>query len=143
MALPDPKLKLEPFNHTLRNLAIALFGEDNLFQNGTSNYIALNPITLFCTDSKQKKFFGDLVPGFDFEFCNKTQTVQTDVGLCISTNPTQYLLNEEIVSRPFEVKIAEDLRNVEHLMVISVDKLGKLDDVKVSYFSLILYLHQI
>ena len=68
-----------------RNIARNLFGKDNL-KNDTRNAFASNPLVLFCKHSNDEEFEGTNVTGYDFKFCNTTETVQTDVGLCIADN---------------------------------------------------------
>ena len=101
--------------------AAMLFGEENLQKNQT-NEIAPNPLALFCTDTSDEMLIGDKIAGFaDAIFCNKTKHVQTDVGVCVSSDPVMYLQDD----------LQEDLRNAEHLIVVSVDKFQNPDDFKV------------
>ena len=64
-------------------------------------------------------------------FCNKTKYVQTDVGICFANNPGLYLNEGEIVSQPLDNTVNGDLRNAEHLFVLSVDKFENPMEFKV------------
>ena len=64
-------------------------------------------------------------------FCNKTKYVQTDVGICFANNPGLYLNEGEIVSQTLDNTVNGDLRNAEHLFVLSVDKFENPMEFKV------------
>ena len=111
--------------------AAILFGEENLIKNST-NENAPNPLALFCTDTNDEMLIGDKIAGFaDAIFCNKTKHVQTDVGVCVSSDSVMYLQDGEVMILPSGDKMQEDLRNAEHLIVVSVDKFQNPDDFKV------------
>ena len=126
--MPDLGLKLNVQNKSyysaLKDIAVSLFGKDNISQNLT-HQIAPNPLVLFCSDSKNQPFDGDKVDGYSLRFCSKYLPVQTDVGICVGSNSIQYWHESEIVERSLEDKIQDDLRNIEHLVVLSIDKFGE------------------
>ena len=102
-------------------IAGSLFGKDNL-KNDSSILFASNPLALFCKDSKNGLLQGDDVNGFQSKFCNLTKIVQTDVGICVSSNPTQHLSNGYIHLNELTNKINRGLKEIEHTMIIQVDR---------------------
>ena len=90
--------------------------------------ISGSPLALLCKESKRKEFFGDTVDGFDIEFCNSSKVIQTDVGTCIATDPIQYLENRKIFSSDDISYMKEGLKDIEHVMVLHVDKFGLLNE---------------
>ena len=117
-------MRLNVQNKSYYSAAVSLFGKDNISQNLT-HQIAPNPLVLFCSDSKNQPFDGDKVDGYSLRFCSKYLPVQTDVGICVGSNSIQYWHESEIVERSLEDKIQDDLRNIEHLVVLSIDKFGE------------------
>ena len=103
--------------------------------NQQSN-LANDPLILLCKDDIYSQSFGIEVDGFSFKFCNKTTIVQTDVGLCIASDSSISLKEEKLVKNAQQQRISNDLRNVEHLMVLSVSKIGNLNtyEVLIKYF---------
>ena len=71
---------------------------------------------------------------FPVKLCNKTYNVQTDVGVCVASDPAMILDERKIVPLSPDVTFSNGLRNVEHLMVINVNKLGSIDDFKVRLY---------
>ena len=67
-------------------------------------------------------FNGDNVTGFRSKFCNQTTIVQTDVGICVNSNPTQYSKNGYIQQIESSNNIESSLKETEHTMIIQVDR---------------------
>lgn len=120
LALPQDNL-IQKSISSEKQMAEELFGKDNLKADHTK-MIAGSPLALFCKDSKRKEFFGDTIEGLDFAFCNKSNIIQTDVGSCIATNPIQFLENGKIKSKNGIIYIEEGLKDIEHVLVLLVDK---------------------
>ena len=110
-------------------IAKKLFGIHHSNQNSTK--ISYDPLVLMGKDNINQKPIGIGIDGFTIRFCNKTFNVQTDVGVCVATNPLNHLEEKKIVKRSSNPHISNGIRNVEHLMVISVSKFGRLDNFKV------------
>ena len=105
-------------------MAATLFGNENL-KSDSSQILAANVLTLFCKDTEiEPAFSGTNVRGFDFGFCNYTKTVQTDVGICSGSNPNLYMFNGNILQQDISKKIDDGLKDVEHIMILLVDKFG-------------------
>ena len=89
---------------------------------------APNLLALLCKDTKKElTFSGTNVMGFDFGFCNVTETVQTDVGVCIGSNSNQYVLDGKILQQDTSRPIDGGLKDVEHVMILLVDRFGDTD----------------
>ena len=130
LSIPNAKVKISEDNQ-VKDFAVMLFGEENLIKN-QSNNIAPNPLALFCTNTNDEILVGDEIAGFTRAiFCNKTEHVQTDVGVCVSSDPVMYLEDGGVFSLPSDDTMQEDLRNAEHLIVVSVDKFQNPDDFAV------------
>ena len=106
-----------------------LFGLNDLNQNFTN--LANDPLILLCKDDIYEQSFGTEVDGFSIKFCNKTTLVQTDVGLCVASDSTISYEEEKLVRNSQQQSVSNDLRNVEHLMVLSVSKIGNLHTYEV------------
>ena len=131
LSILNAKMKMNPKHEQVNEFASMLFGEENLLKNQT-NEIAPNPLALFCTDTNDEMLIGDKIAGFLHAiFCNKTEYVQTDVGVCVSSDPAMYVQDGKVMSLPSGDTMQEDLRNAEHLIVVSVDKFQNPDDFKV------------
>ena len=62
------------------------------------------------------------------EFCNKTNSIQTDVGICVGSDAKQAIFNGNIF-KTNEMKMVEGGRkDVEHVMILMVDKFGQLNN---------------
>lgn len=128
--LPEAKTLIKPKKN---NLATKLF--DTSVPNQNESYkLAHNPLIWICKDNMYEKSMGNDVKGLSFKICNKTSYVQTDVGVCLANEPMMPLEGAKIVKKTIDSTISDDLRNVEHLMVISVSKLGKLHEFKVCMY---------
>ena len=91
--------------------------------------MAPNLLALLCKDTKKElTFSGTNVMGFDFGFCNVTEAVQTDVGICIGTNSEQYVLDGNIMQHDTSKLIDGGLKDVEHLVILLVDRFGDEDN---------------
>lgn len=110
-----------------QQVAEELFGKANMKENLTE-MIAGSPLTLFCKDSIRKELSGDFIDGFNFAFCNRSKSVQTDVGVCIATDPIQYLENGKIFATESISQIEEGLKDIEHVIVLLVDKIGLVNN---------------
>ena len=122
---------MDPKNEKVKEFATILFGKDDLSKNIT-NDIAPNSLVFFCTNTNDEMLDGDEIAGFVHAiFCNKTEHVQTDVGVCVSSDPVMYLKDGQVLSMPSDNKLQEDLRNAEHLIVVSVDKFQDPEDFTV------------
>ena len=127
-AIPEAKIAPDETMIGLgRKMAANIFKTKNL-KNETLEILAQNVLTLLCKDSKRESSFAGLnVTSFKFGFCESAQTVQTDVGVCIGANTDQYLMEGNIHQQEEPSKIKEGLKDVEHVMVIQVDKFGDLN----------------
>ena len=103
--------------------------------SGIPNELKDDPLVWLCKDNRFEKSSGTELNGFSFKICNKTLHVQTDVGSCISTDPVLFQKDGVIVNNEYERTLQEGLSKVEHLMIISVSKLGMLQNFKVSNFT--------
>ena len=109
-------------------MAATLFGNENL-KNNSNQILASNVLTLLCKDTEiEQTFSGTNVRGFDFGFCNDSKTVQTDVGFCSGSNANMYVFERNIVQQDGSKKISEGLKNVEHIMILLVDKFWDKED---------------
>ena len=102
-------------------IAGSLFGKDNL-KNDSFNVFASNPLALFCKDRTNEMFHGDNVLGFRSKFCNQTTIIQTDVGICVNSNPTQYSKNGYIQQIESSNNIESSLKETEHTIIIQGDR---------------------
>ena len=102
-------------------IAGSLFGKDNL-KNDSFDVFASNPLALFCKDKINDMFNGDNVTGFRSKFCNQTTIVQTDVGICVNSNPTQYSRNGFIQKIESSSNIQSSLKETEHTIIIQGDR---------------------
>ena len=110
-----------------QDLAEELFGKANIKANLTQ-MIGGSPLTYFCKHSTRKKFSGDLIESLNFAFCNRSKKVQTDVGVCIATDPIQYLENGKVFATEGNIQIKEGLKDIEHVIVLFVDKFGLVNN---------------
>ena len=110
-------------------IAGSLFGKDNL-KNDSFDVFASNPLALFCKDTINELFHGDNVIGFRSKFCNQTTIVQTDVGICVNSNPTQYSRNGFIKKIESSNNIQSSLKETEHTMIIQVDRFSSYKNVR-------------
>ena len=110
-------------------IAGSLFGKDNL-KNDSFELFASNPLALFCKDTINELFHGDNVIGFRSKFCNQTTIVQTDVGICVNSNPTQYSRNGFIKKIESSNNIQSSLKETEHTMIIQVDRFSSYKNVR-------------
>ena len=122
-AIPQAKIKSLSANDLERKFAELLFGKENL-KNESNSRTAPNPLVLFCKDSDEEEFSGTRIKGFEFNFCNSTEIVQTDVGVCIGSNTRQHVTNGKIVQKVQSMKVDAGLKDVEHILVISVNEFG-------------------
>ena len=114
-------------NELGRQMAANIFGMKNL-KNDSVETLSQNALALLCKDSKRESSFAGLnVTGFKFGFCKRAHTVQTDVGVCIGANTNQILMDGKILQQEEPSKVKEGLKDVEHVMVIQVDKFGNLN----------------
>ena len=90
--------------------------------------IAGSPLVLFCKDSKIKDYFGDMADGLNVSFCNRSKPIQTDVGACIATDPMQYSENGNIFATDDIIYNKDGLKDIEHTIVLLVDKIGLTND---------------
>ena len=108
-----------------RGIAIELFGFENL-KDDLDGILSPNALALLCKDSElELSFSGEFVNGFQFGFCNATKTVQTDVGVCIGSNTKQFLQNGNVIKHEMNKKLNNGLKDIEHIMIISVDRFGE------------------
>ena len=116
-------------NKVARKIAEVMFGKQNL-KNISKEMLSMNALVIFCKDSERApSFSGTTINGFDFMFCNSTQTIQTDVGFCTANNPMQYMKDGKIYQNVGRtLKIEEELKDVEHIMILSPDKFGEKND---------------
>ena len=132
LSIPNLKVKINNQSN-LKDVSAKLFGEKQI-SNQISSQTTPNPLAIFCTKNTENDIIGDTVEGFsNVVFCNKTNHAQTDVGICIANNAVQYWNNGKILVHMTESKIEEDLRNAEHLILLSVDKFENPSSFKV-YF---------
>lgn len=124
-SLPAAQVKS---SHQQDRIAEKLFGNHS---NQNATKISDDPLVLISKDNINQKSFGIEIDGFTIRFSNKTFNVQTDVGVCVATDPLNHLEDKRIVKRSSSSQISNGIRNVEHLMVISVSKIGRLDNFKV------------
>ena len=125
--MPNEKLKLDK-NDPLHK---SLF-EDVLSFNKTTR-LAPNQLIIFCTESNDKMFIGDSLKGFSHaKFCNKSNHIQTDVGICVASNAIQSwheggvkLLQSEMSLN--HDKMNENLRHAEHIYSLNLDKFANLN----------------
>ena len=125
LALPQANLIQKP-NSNKKQTAQELFGKDMV--TNLTTMIAGNNLAFFCKDSKRKHFFGDSIQGIDIAFCNRSKVIQTDVGTCIATDPTQYFENGKILASDDTNYIGDGLKDIEHVMVLLVDKIGLVNN---------------
>ena len=105
-------------------MAENVFGRKSLM-NALIEMLAPSVLALLCKDSElESSFTGINLTGFDFGFCNSTRTVQTDVGVCIASNPRQISKNGEVLLQEESKKMGGGLKDIEHVMIIQVDKFG-------------------
>ena len=101
--------------------------KQNNLKNDVHDTPSTNPLALFCKENKQS-FEGIEVDGFDFHFCNKTQKIQTEVGVCIASSSLVSLVDGKVsMNDNFDV-INAGVKDAEHVMMISVDKFGNPDE---------------
>ena len=117
---------------------------NNLFEMGdlqNKSVLTNDPLVLMCKDDKYEDLYGNELDGFSFKFCNKTSYVQTDVGLCISTDSFMHQDNGKIIKKVFETTLSDGLRNIEHLMVLSVSKFEILENSEVKSIKYMMRCH--
>ena len=111
-----------------REMAGNIFGNDNL-KNASYEMLAPSALAILCRNSDvEKSFTGFNFQGFDFGFCNDTWSVQTDVGVCIGGNPSQILMNGNILKQDQPRKINGGLKDIEHIVIIQVDEFSKSNE---------------
>lgn len=114
------KLKVDQSN--LSDFAKNLFGEENTF-DVTSSKTAPNPLTIFCTKSNIDEGFGQTIANFsNLVFCDDTKYIQTDVGICHAQNPIIFWNQDQLSVQHLDRTLEENLRNAEHLIILSLDK---------------------
>ena len=129
LSFPDLKLKVEQSN--LSDIAKKLFGEENTL-NITSSKTTPNPLLLFCTKSNINEGFGQTIANFsNLVFCDDTKYIQTDVGICHTQNPVMLWNQDQLSVQNLEGKLEENLRNTEHLFILSLDKFENPSSFKV------------
>ena len=124
--MPSAKVTV---NQDKDKIAAHLFGTNYSHQYGTQ--LTYDPLIVLCKDDINEQSIGTEIDGLSVRLCNKTNNVQTDVGVCIASDPTMILNERKIVTQTSSIHFSDGLRNVEHLMVINVNKLGSVDDFKV------------
>ena len=110
----------------IKQIASELFGEDNL-KNEPYGFLSTNPLALFCKENKQS-FQGIKFDGFDFQFCNTTHKIQTDVGVCIASSSKINLLDGKVSFHDNFDVVNAGVKDAEHMIVMSVDKFGYADE---------------
>ena len=120
LSIPNLKVKINNQSN-LKDVSAKLFGEKQI-SNQISSQTTPNPLAIFCTKNTENDIIGDTVEGFsNVVFCNKTNHVQTDVGICNANDAVQYWDKGKILVHMTDSKVEEDLRNAEHLILLSVD----------------------
>ena len=113
------------------NLHKSLF--ENVLSFNMTTRLAPNQLILFCTESNDETFIGDYLKGFSHaKFCNKTNHIQTDVGICVASNAIQSWQEGEVKLLQNEMplsydKMNENLRHAEHIYFLNLDKFANLD----------------
>ena len=126
-------LNIKPDQSNSYNFAKTLFGEDNRL-NISSSKSAPNPlaIALFCTKNNRKMLFGKKIANFsNLVFCDSLKYIQTYVGICLASNSVLLLNDKKLAVQHSESTLKEDLRNAEHLIILSVDKFENPSGFKV------------
>ena len=121
--IPNAYIKTKDTGSIIRQIASKLFGENNL-KNHSNDFLSTNPLALFCKENKQLSFQGIKVDGFNFHFCNNTQQIQTDVGVCIASSSKVNLIDGKVSFHDTFDIINAGVKDAEHMIVISVDKFG-------------------
>ena len=83
-----------------------------------------NPLVILCKNNKRQSFNGIEINEFSFKICNDTKTIQTDVGICVASNPRQILLDGSILKENKGEKVNGGLKDIEHVAILTVDKFG-------------------
>ena len=92
----------------------------------SDDFLSSNPLVLFCRENKQS-LQGIKIDGFDFHFCNKLQIIQTDVGNCITSNSKLNLIDGKVYKHDVSDIINAEVKDAEHVMIISVQRFGSED----------------
>ena len=117
------------YGENLENVASYLFGKENLKTDSEERALASNPLALLCKDSKlQESFEGVNVDGFEVEFCNKTNAIQTDVGICVVSDAKQVMFNSNIFKTSEMKMVGGGRKDAEHVMILMADKFGQLNN---------------
>ena len=138
-SLSDPKMKTSQSDS--KGVSAILFGKDQIL-NQTSSQRTPNPLAIFCMRHTENDIFGDTIEGFsNLVFCNMTKHVQTDVGICIANDPAQYWYEGKVFGQAIDSEIKEDLRNAEHVMILSTDKFEESSGFLVWLIKFLLFFH--
>ena len=125
--MPNEKLKLDQNDRSPKNLF-----EDVLSFNMTTR-LAPNQLLLFCTERNDEMFTGDSLKGFSHaRFCNRSNHIQTDVGICVASNVIQSWHEGAVKLFQNEMplnhdKMNENLRHAEHIYILKLDKFVNQD----------------
>lgn len=125
--MPNEKLKLDQNDRSPKNLF-----EDVLSFNMTTR-LAPNQLLLFCTERNDEMFTGDSLKGFSHaRFCNRSNHIQTDVGICVASNVIQSWHEGAVKLFHNEMplnhdKMNENLRHAEHIYILKLDKFANQD----------------
>ena len=125
VVIPNANIKSKDNKSITKKIASNLFGESNL-KNDSHYFLSSNPLVLFCRENKQS-LQGIKIDGFDFHFCNKSQIIQTDVGNCITSNSKLNLIDGKVYTHDVSDIINAEVKDAEHVMIISVNRLGSDD----------------
>ena len=133
VVIPNANIKAKDDKSITKQIASKLFGERNL-KIDSDDFLSSNPLVLFCRENKQS-LQGIKINGFDFHFCNKSQIIQTDVGNCITSNSKLNLIDGKVYKHDVSDIINAEVKDAEHVMIISVQRFGSEDknDFKVQY----------
>ena len=105
-------------------LAAELFGKENLINPEIAkSHLSALPMSLFCNDLHKN----DNIQGWEVDFCKSSQ-LQTDVGVCIGKGSSFIFEDDRIEIETHDHNVGKDLRNAEHVFVLSVaDKINSKD----------------
>ena len=124
--MPNEKLKLDQNDRSPKNLF-----EDVLSFNMTTR-LAPNQLLLFCTERNDEMFTGDSLKGFSHAKCNRSNHIQTDVGICVASNVIQSWHEGAVKLFQNEMplnhdKMNENLRHAKHIYILKLDKFANQD----------------
>ena len=112
---------------------VSLFGKDYSINKTFDTILAPNPLAILCTNTNKKQLYGETIANFNSTlFCNKTNQIQTDVGICTASDPMQYWLKGKISIQALENTVKEDLRDAEHVFILQTDKFENRGGFKVT-----------